>query len=410
MKKHKKTILFIGGNKETIPGILEAKKSGYKTVVLDGNLKSEAKNYSDFFISSSTYDHKKALKKSLSFNKNKRKIHAVMSISSDVPYTVSLIAKKLNLRGIPVKTAEIFSNKYLMKNEFKKIGLNVPNFFLIKTFQDLKNKISRFNFSVLKPVDSRGARGVFLINKNERKLKSLFNLSMKFSPRKEIILEEYLAGPQLSTESIINNYKVYTVGVSDRNYEYLGKYKPNIIENGSDMPSKFEKKFKKEIDKIIQKICKKLFIKFGTIKGDLVIHKNKIFIIEFAPRLSGGYFSSKMIPQSTNINLLNIAQKLHCKDRLNFKKLKIKKEYFVSQRYFFSGSGRVKKIDKISFKNKDDIVYFEMNIKKGEILKKITNHTDRVGQVITKNKNKKKTINFAKEIASKAEASILISK
>ena len=51
-----------------------------------------------------------------------------------------------------------------------------------------------------------------------------------------------------------------------------------------------------------------------------------------------------------------------------------------------------------------------MNIKKGEILKKVTNHTDRVGQVITKNKNKKKTINFAKEIASKAEASILISK
>ena len=245
MKKHKKTILFIGGNKETIPGILEAKKSGYKTVVLDGNLKSKAKNYSDFFISSSTYDHKKALKKSLSFNKHKRKIHAVMSISSDVPYTVSLIAKKLNLRGIPLKTAEIFSNKYLMKNEFKN-RFKCTKFFFNKNISRFKNKISRFNFSVIKPVDSRGARGVFLINKNERKLKSLFNLSMKFSPRKEIILEEYLAGPQLSTESIINNYKVYTVGVSDRNYEYLGKYKPNIIENGSDMPSKFEKNLRKQ--------------------------------------------------------------------------------------------------------------------------------------------------------------------
>ena len=51
---------------------------------------------------------------------------------------------------------------------------------------------------------------------------------LKFS-NKKIILEEYLKGQQLSTESIISNYNVKTVGISDRNYEFLKRFEPNIM-------------------------------------------------------------------------------------------------------------------------------------------------------------------------------------
>ena len=39
----RKAILFIGGNTESIPGILQAKKLGYITIVSDGNIKSPSK-------------------------------------------------------------------------------------------------------------------------------------------------------------------------------------------------------------------------------------------------------------------------------------------------------------------------------------------------------------------------------
>ena len=364
----KKAILFIGAGKEAIPGVKYAKKIGYTTIVSDKSYKAPAKRFSDYFIKASTYDYKSTVKKALNFNKKIKKINGVMSLSADVPFTVANVAKKLKLRSIPLKTAKIFSDKYLMKKKFRELGLMIPKFYLIKNLKDLENKIHKFKIAIIKPVDSRGARGVFVVNKTN--FKNLFKESMKYSISKKLILEEFLDGPQLSTESIILNSKVFTVGVSDRNYEYLKKFKPNIIENGSDMPSKFQKEYLYKINNVIKKIALNLDIKNATLKGDLVIHKNRIYIIEIAARLSGGYFSSHMIPATSGINLLDTSIKIHLKENVLVDNIKLKKINFVSQRYFFFNPGRVKKITIPKWiKKSKNIIFYENILKKNFVIK-----------------------------------------
>ena len=393
----KKAILFIGAGKEAIPGVKYAKKIGYTTIVSDKSYKAPAKRFSDYFIKASTYDYKSTVKKALNFNKKIKKINGVMSLSADVPFTVANVAKKLKLRSIPLKTAKIFSDKYLMKKKFRELGLMIPKFYLIKNLKDLENKIHKFKIAIIKPVDSRGARGVFVVNKTN--FKNLFKESMKYSISKKLILEEFLDGPQLSTESIILNSKVFTVGVSDRNYEYLKKFKPNIIENGSDMPSKFQKEYLYKINNVIKKIALNLDIKNATLKGDLVIHKNRIYIIEIAARLSGGYFSSHMIPATSGINLLDTSIKIHLKENVLVDNIKLKKINFVSQRYFFFNPGRVKKITIPKWiKKSKNIIFYENILKKNFVIKKLTNHTDRVGQVIVKSNKKNESIKIAKKV------------
>ena len=51
------------------------------------------------------------------------------------------------------------------------------------------------------------------------------------------MVEQYLDGPQVSTESIVIDGRCFTPGFSDRNYEYLERYAPFFIENGGDLPS-----------------------------------------------------------------------------------------------------------------------------------------------------------------------------
>tara|TARA_B110000971_G_C20020462_1_gene506058 strand:- start:518 stop:1732 length:1215 start_codon:yes stop_codon:yes gene_type:complete len=401
----KKTILFIGGGKEAIPGVKYAKKIGYKTIISDKSNKAPAKKHSDYFIKASTYDQKLTVKKAIIFDKKVTKINGVMSLSADVPVTVASVAKKLKLRSISLKAAKVFSDKYLMKKKFQEYGILVPRFYLIKNFDELKDKISLFKTAIIKPIDSRGARGVYIVGKQN--LKKLFNDSMNYSTTKKLILEEFLDGPQLSTETVIVQNKAYTLGVSDRNYEYLKKFKPNVIENGSDMPSKFQKKYLIKINNLMQKIALNLGIKNATLKGDLVIHKNKVFIIEVASRLSGGYFSSHMIPSSTGINLIDIAIKIHVRENILKNDLKVKCNNYISQRYFFSKPGRVKKviIPKWIRKSKN-IVFFEKGFKKNSIVKRLTNHTDRVGQVIVKSKNKSQSINLAKKVCKSIQIKI----
>ena len=54
------------------------------------------------------------------------------------------------------------------------------------------------------------------------------------------MVEQYLEGPQVSTESVIIGGQCVTPGFSDRNYEHLERYAPFFIENGGDLPSRLD--------------------------------------------------------------------------------------------------------------------------------------------------------------------------
>ena len=202
-------------------------------------------------------------------------------------------------------------------------------------------------------------------------------------------MEEYLKGPQLSTESLIYKRKVYTPGFVDRNYEMLERTKPFILENGGIYPSNFFEHYHK-INHYIKIISKALKIKNGVIKSDIVIHNNKIFFIEIAVRLSGGDFSETLIPLSSSFNLLRNSINLATRCKINKDDLKIKfKNKFLANRYFFSKKGKLKKIygvEKII--NKSWIKKFKIFYGLNQSLPTTTNHATRLGVFVVEAKSK----------------------
>ncbi len=116
----------------------------------------------------------------------------------------------------------------------------------------------------------------------------------------------------------------------------MDKFLPNIIENGGDLPSIFMKeKHKLQLEKYLEIISKELNIKNGVIKGDIVIYNDELYIIEFALRLSGGNFSTIEIPESTGVDFLKVAIKLHMNLEIDEKELMINKNDSISLRYKF---------------------------------------------------------------------------
>lgn len=402
MENSKRCIVFLGGGKESLPGIKIAIKKKLLIVVCDKSPKAPARIYADHYINTSIYKPLEIYKK---LKRKKLRIDGIMSLSADVPFSVNLLANKFNLYGYKINNSKILSDKYKMKMFFKRNNIDTPRFYKVKNFKELIKKVNSFNNFVIKPVDSRGARGVFLLNKNSKNLKKFYLQVLKHSKKREILVEKFIEGDQLSTETLIYNKKAFTVGISDRNYDKLFTLSPHIIENGSDLPSRYAKTQKKRINNIISKIAKKLGIVNGTIKGDLIINKNKIIVVEIAGRLSGGYFSSHMIPASNGIKLVDLAIKIALREKLYKKDLTEKNINFVSQRYIFREKNkRVKKIIVPKWiKKSKDVVFFDLNIKKGSIIGKVTDHTKRIGQVIVKSKNKSKSIFLADKICKEID-------
>ena len=75
--------------------------------------------------------------------------------------TAATVAQRLRLPGLPIHVAELACDKLAMKKAFRSAGVNVPWFAEVSTPQELQRiAIERGRDLVIKPVDSRGSRGV----------------------------------------------------------------------------------------------------------------------------------------------------------------------------------------------------------------------------------------------------------
>ena len=238
--------MIIGGGIEQIPAYHLARERGFSVLGTDIDPNAPALEYADYFIHASTKNAEDTATKAEKFNE-KIKIDGVMTIANDVPYTVALVAKKLNLPSISTKSALIATDKLLMKNTFKAKNIPCPWFSEINSCDQLKSELKKIDNHryVIKPNDGSGARGVLLIDSNTN-LEWAYEESKKWSLSGKLILEKYEEGMQLSTESFILNNKCFTPAFAERNYSRLDQFKPYIIEDGGTIPALINKELRKK--------------------------------------------------------------------------------------------------------------------------------------------------------------------
>jgi biotin carboxylase len=395
-----KTLLILNAGIEAVPGIIKAKSMGLRIVLCDKNKLSPGFKYADHKVYASIYNDKKIIQ-SLDKIFRKIKIDGVITFSSDATLSVAKIANKYDLPGNTIQSAILSTDKIKMKKKLKKNKISTPWFKEIKNLKDLQSVIKANKSKyIIKPIDNRGARGVLQIDR-QTDLKWAYNYCISRSIKKKIIIEKFLKGKQISTESILYNKDSITPGMIERNYEYLKKFSPFVIENGGQQPINLSKDKIKNISDLVVRAGRCLGVKKGIVKGDVVLHKNKPYVIEIATRLSGGWMSSHQIPIATGVDILKIAIKLSLGEKINLSYVKIKQKKATAIRYLFpSENSFFKKKTKRISKNKY-VVKFLIYLKNNHIVKKFTDHTTRAGFVITAAQNKKKAILEAKKFIKK---------
>ena len=275
------------------------------------------------------------------YSRKIRKIDGVICVAADAPLTTAAVVERLGLPGISRRSAELACDKLGMKRRFSEAGVPIPWFSEVETPQSLQRfAVERGRDLVIKPVDSRGSRGVQRISHVEDLTKA-FLFARSHSPSERVMVEQYLDGPQISTESIVVEGRCYTPGFSDRNYEFLDRYAPYFIENGGDLPSHLAPELQSKVKDVVARAAAALGITNGTVKGDIVVHKGEAHVIELAARLSGGFFCTREIPLNTGVDFVGNAIRVALGDPIDPADLEPKHQTPVIQRYAFPPAGRV---------------------------------------------------------------------
>jgi len=339
-----KTVLIVSGGIEAADAARRAKELGYYVVVSDRDPEAPGFAFADSCLIADVYSSTETAAAAERYHRKIRKIDGVICVAADAPVTAATVCQRLGIKGLPLHAAEIACDKLAMKQHFSEAGVPVPWFSAVETPQALQRiAIERGNNLVIKPVDSRGSRGVQRIAQ-VADLTKAFMLAREHSPTDRVMVEEYLEGPQVSTESIVIDGKCFTPGFSDRNYEYLERYAPFFIENGGDLPSRLSDETQFKVRDVVAKAAKALGILDGTVKGDIVVHNGQPYVIELAARLSGGFFCTREIPLNTGVDFLGAALRLAVGEQVLQDDLEPKHQTPVIQRYAFPKPGRIVRI------------------------------------------------------------------
>ncbi|MDP5030996.1 MAG: ATP-grasp domain-containing protein [Paraglaciecola sp.] len=398
----KKNILIIGAGIEACEGIKVAKSMGLGLAIADGNVEAPGLAMADWAIIESTYNGAAILARIRELQAKGIHIHGVIAMCADVPLSVALVTNALGLPGLSMESAFLVSDKLAMKTKLQAEGIAIPRFADVTDKSKLLEMATTIGFPlIVKPVDSRGARGVQLIDTHED-LDAAWQLAAKESPTSRVMLEEYLEGPQFSTETLIDHGRCYTLGFADRNYEWLARTKPFIIENGGDAPTSASPEIKQQVIETVEKAASVLGIFQGVAKGDMVFTSQGAKVIEIAGRLSGGFFSTTQIPLATGINFIEKALKLALGESLTKEEVTVKQQQAVAIRYLDIPPGKISHIT--GFRQASSlpgIKMLKLFIQPGYEICPLANHTQRSGFVIATADNKESAIKRAQTALSK---------
>jgi biotin carboxylase len=374
------TLLVLGASRDQIFMIDTARALGLHVVAIDMDPKSPGFTHANESAVVSTRDVPAILDLADDLRIRGHAIRGVTTMGSDIPDVIAELCAQLGTPGPSRETARIATDKHQMKLRFRERGIPIPWFEQIERFEQLEAIVAERGLPlVLKPIDRSGSRGVFLLEPG-CDLAELFARSHEFSRVGRCLVEEYLPGPQISTETILSGGVGVTPGFADRNYELLERFRPQFMENGGWVPSAVGSDERRQVEELVVRASLALGVTDGVTKGDVVMTPDGPKMIEMAARLSGGDFCESLVPLGTGMNYVDTAIRIAIGERPDLSTLVPTRNRCVANRYFFVDPGTLIRIEGLeAIRGESWLAKLDLRYAVGERIPPTTSHAERAG-------------------------------
>ena len=415
LPKPKRDLILLGGGTESLP-IIHRASQDYRVIVVDQNAQSPgilwAKSNPELGVAwlANVYSSRSCLRTAQMAVKFAAKatistsydFAGVMCAATDAPDSQAWVAETLGLPSIGRAQAELGRDKWRQYEWLKAHNIPVPESKLLEKTATVADAES---YDLIKPLAGRGARGVQRIIPSDFNNQKYRALAESLPGYKQLIAQKWITGDQLSTESVIHNGNITFTAVALRNYDKLDTYYPFVVENGADMPFHLSPEQHSNLTSLILRATLALGWDNLTVKCDIVMSQGAFFLIEIAPRLSGGYFCSHYIPSVYDYDIIGAAIDLATGSK-NVREYEYDGYSYVSQRFLFPKSEWIgKKIKQMPLVADAGSIVLYTNYKKaGDTIMPVTYHGTRLAQVITRGNSQSQAKRDAEKVIEQCEA------
>ena len=292
-----KRILIIGAGRDQVPIIKCAKSLGHFVIVA-----SRAGSYPGFELADRCLRIDIRDYATLIQAAKASAIDGVISDQLDAAVlTVARIARELGLTGPSEKAALLFTNKRIMRQRSRELGIPVPQFEVVTDVESAVRAAASIGYPVvLKPTDSSGSRGVQLIRSDED-VRRCFGASASFSSGGDVLVEEFIKGRQILARGFVDEGRLSLYAYADRGY--FGQ-PHQFVTNSTIFPSNIGSELTQAIVSYHERLVKDAEVDFGATGSEWIIENgsNKPVLVEAALRGGGAFISSDLIPAAYGLD------------------------------------------------------------------------------------------------------------
>lgn len=323
----------------------------------------------------------------------RHEINGILTLASDMPMqSVTIVSHEMGLVGISEDAALKATNKAYMRDALKEAGVPVPMYFRVKGKEEFRSAVEKIRDAgykcIIKPVDNSGSRGVDLLA-SDADLEKEYDYTVQFSRGGEIIVEEYMEGPEVSVETLAVNGDIHVIQITDK----LTTGAPYFVEMGHSQPSQLDKKTQEKIKCVAISANKAIGIQNGPSHTEIKVTKDGPKIVELGARLGGDCIATHLVPLSTGVDIVECSIRIALGEKPD---MEPKWNKGSAIRYFKTGIGTVKRIRGVmDAEEVEGVIQVSIVHGVGEQTEVIRSSVDRAGFVITEANDAKNAVEIA---------------
>lgn len=272
--------LVLAGGYPQIELIENLKRRGIFTILADYYEHPVARDHADRFYRISTLDVPAITELAKS-----EQVDFLITVCTDQALlTVAKVSEELGLPCyIDYETALNVTNKLYMKKKFAENNIPTSAFTVSRKGEAIDISGLRYPL-IVKPADCNSSKGVKKA-RNEEEFKKAFEDAERFSRTDTVVVEEYVAGKELSIDVYVENGKVHVLDITssekindEEKFVIIRSWHPADISDG----------IKTKISDVVQKIADTFGIRNAPMLVQMITDGANVYVLEFSARTGGG--------------------------------------------------------------------------------------------------------------------------
>lgn len=371
-----KKIMILGASILQLPAIKKAKEMGLDVIAVDMNPEAVGFNVPGIVKEVISTINIPAILEAA----KRHRIDGIMTLASDMPMrSVAAVAKELGLVGISDDTALKATNKAEMRLALSNAGVPVPKFFKVSNEEEYCLAVKEFTTPfIVKPADNSGSRGIYKISNlnNNIFIKEAYGYSRRYSRNGDVVVEEYMNGPEVSVETLTVDDVCHVIQITDK----ITTGDPHFVEMGHTQPTRLSEEIAAKIAEVAKAANKAIGITNGPSHTEIIVTSEGPKIVELGARLGGDCITTHLVPLSTGVDMVKCCIKIALGELPDMEQ-KFSKGSAI--RYFDQHAGTVKSITGIAeAESMQGVQQISIVHDVGDIVTEIDSSAARIGFVI----------------------------